>query len=320
MTLEPEFGRESSLTNAANVGSLTAIVKRITPVGICSMCVLAIGMGGLAVADDDDDKDRNRRILVKCDKGKSIQRKLDRAKPGDIIEVRGTCNESIVMVTDRVSLDCKSVADGSIVGTGDALSTIRVMARNVTVANCDVSAGDSTSNTVGIGRGASMTLRSNKVSGSPGRNIIVVAQNSYGRLIDNEIAGARNGVFISSGSMADLFLNDISDVTNGVLVTNSAAVDLVDNIITGLDATPPFGAGVFVSRTATANFSNDANFGSGDNVIQNFAHGVRCRDNSAVRFGSFSIGAVPQDDGTGNDMNTDFEFECAADTSGGAAF
>ena len=142
-------------------------------------------------------------------------------------------------------------------------------------------------------------------------------------MISNDITDSTTGVVISSGGMADLFENDIDDVRTGVFIGNSAAADLVDNTITGPEPDGTvFSVGVFVTRTSTGNFSNDVFFGDGDNVIESFDRGIRCRDNSAVRIGSFG-NAVPQDDGAGNAVNTDFEGApggCATDIFGGAAF
>ena len=249
---------------------------------LTAMC--AIGLAGVTLTSPASATNfHSNWNKVDCDKGKSIQRRLDKAWPGQTISVSGTCNESIVIEKDRTTLDCGSLGNASIIGTGGAVSTISITARNVTISSCDVTAGDSTRITISVLRGGSMILEGNRISGA--RNTVVAVQSSYARVIGNEITSERNGVFVSSGSSADVVDNEIHNVINGVLVTNGASADIVGNTMTGSGTGfSPFGAGVFVSRASTGNFSNDGTFGTAANTIQNFTRGIRCFDNSAVRF------------------------------------
>ena len=51
---------------------------------------------------------------VKCDKGQTLTEALKKAKPGDTLQVTGTCHERVIITTDRLTLD----GDGSAVLDG----------------------------------------------------------------------------------------------------------------------------------------------------------------------------------------------------------
>ena len=42
---------------------------------------------------------------VKCDKGQTLTEALKKAKPGDTLQVTGTCQERVTITTDRLTLD-----------------------------------------------------------------------------------------------------------------------------------------------------------------------------------------------------------------------
>lgn len=271
----------------------------------CVAAALALAGASPSLADDDGPRVRK----VNCDNGGSIQTKIDKAKEGDTIEVTGTCLEDVVITKDRITLDCVSPANASIVGTGATTTTLQVTGSNVTVANCTVSGGSNVLGAITIRSGGSARVENNKIAGGTGANAtnVAVAGNSYGQLVGNEISGGVNGVFILSSSMADLFQNSIGGVVTGIGVFNSSSADIVDNTVTGRGL--GIGNGVFVSRTSTGNFSNDVIFGNTPNVIQNFGTGIRCSFWSVVRFGP-APPFVVQNPGTGNGLNADTSTGC----------
>ena len=42
---------------------------------------------------------------VKCDNGQTLTEALRKAKPGDTLQVTGTCQERVTITTDRLTLD-----------------------------------------------------------------------------------------------------------------------------------------------------------------------------------------------------------------------
>lgn len=235
-----------------------------------------------------------KTFKVDCDKGKSIQQRLDNnVKDGDTVEVSGACTENVEIAQDRVTLEC--VGGASITGVAAAApantNVVKIRASDVVVRNCDIRGGDAPNTAVIIIRSGSAGLFGNTVSGSNSGGVSV-SQNSYGRIVGNEVTGsAGSGVSITSGSMADVANNNIHDNgSNGMTVLRSAAADVVGN-----DIVDNVRSGVFVSRTSSVAFSNDATLGDAPNLIQgNDDRGIGCFDNSALQFGK------PQDFGTGN--------------------
>ena len=44
-------------------------------------------------------------LTVDCTRGETLSKAVERAKPGDTIQVTGTCKETVVITTDRLTLD-----------------------------------------------------------------------------------------------------------------------------------------------------------------------------------------------------------------------
>jgi nitrous oxidase accessory protein NosD len=42
---------------------------------------------------------------VKCDQGQTLTEALKKAKPGDTLQVTGTCHERVIITTDRLTID-----------------------------------------------------------------------------------------------------------------------------------------------------------------------------------------------------------------------
>jgi hypothetical protein len=63
----------------------------------------------------------DQRIDVNCDSGQKLARAVRRAAPGTTIRVHGTCNERVVIVTNRITLDGQgsAVLDGTGVAPSD---------------------------------------------------------------------------------------------------------------------------------------------------------------------------------------------------------
>jgi nitrous oxidase accessory protein NosD len=65
-------------------------------------------------------------LHVDCTKGETVAKAVEQAKPGDTIQVTGTCKETVMITTDRVTLDGQgsAILDGGGVGkAGTVVST-----------------------------------------------------------------------------------------------------------------------------------------------------------------------------------------------------
>ena len=62
-------------------------------------------------------------LTVDCTKGETLAKAVERAKPGDTIQVTGTCKETVTITTDRLTLDGQgsAILDGGSVGKSGAV-------------------------------------------------------------------------------------------------------------------------------------------------------------------------------------------------------
>jgi nitrous oxidase accessory protein NosD len=85
-------------------------VGTVVVVGLLGVLALSRGQEravGVAGADSSAQK-------VKCDQGQTLTEALKKAKPGDTLQVTGTCHERVIITTDRLTLDGggRAVLDG----------------------------------------------------------------------------------------------------------------------------------------------------------------------------------------------------------------
>ncbi len=99
-----------------------------------SILVFAFALPNLAPADDDSP----RRIVVNCDRGDSLERAVERARPGTTLLVKGTCEEAVVIETDDLALVGRSGATVDAGGAGIPITVNgarRVSISDLTLAN-----------------------------------------------------------------------------------------------------------------------------------------------------------------------------------------
>lgn len=107
--------------------------------GTSSKLLLLIVLVALAIPIFANDASaRTRR--VNCDKGRSLDRVVNRSDPGDVILVRGTCRETVTIMTDKITIEGNEIAivDGQ--DANQAVITIEG-AKGVTLKNLIVRNG-----------------------------------------------------------------------------------------------------------------------------------------------------------------------------------
>ena len=247
------------------------------------MCVFALALGP-ALADDDDDDGGPKTRTVKCDKGKSIQKKLDKSKPGDTVVVRGVCTENITMSVPGVTLMAEAAGDGI---TAASSNVITVRTIDVTISGLTITGG---STGIAVLRGGSASISGNHVSGASGTGI-VITHNSYGRIVGNTSTGnGSDGAVVRQGSGADVHGNNLNSNGDDGLSVQASAVDadgneMKDNDDEGLE-----------SVNSRVNLSQDSRTGVfsdlPNTMTGNGNNGLRC-----VSYSSISTGGVKQDFG-----------------------
>jgi parallel beta-helix repeat protein len=245
---------------------------------LVAVSVLGLNIGddsGIAVASWADTNPKP--ILVRCERGETVAKALTlrRGQVPVVIVVKGTCQESVTITRDDVTL--RGAREGSsIVGTDLEQDTILIDgAHRVTIENLALR-GER--NGV-VGRlGASFRLRACEVTGNP-INGIVVYQGSAATIDNCEIHNnGRRGVEIALGSSATLTNNHIFENGLDGVVADASNVVLLGNTV---EKHPRLGIVIFNGGSAHIGFDE---FGrKGPNVIRaSGSDGIRGSNNASI--------------------------------------
>ena len=252
-------------------------------------------------------------LRVNCDRGKTIESALRRARAGHTIRVRGVCQETVTITTDGLTLD----GQGSAIIAGQGADAVTVDgAHRVTIKGFEIREGR---NGLIIKGGASAMLHDTVVKENTSSGILIDGNSSldimnsvtetnglFGISIDRaselrisgEFNARRNGVFgmifgnNSSGTFteAQIRVNDNIlgiqvGINSSVLIADAATmVDTSNNLTTGF--TVVAGSTLFVFEGHIESNSNRLN------------HGVSANSNSNIdldRGGSITVGNNGQD-------------------------
>ncbi len=257
--------------------------------------LLAISMFASPILADDDDRRGPKVRKVDCDKnGKTIQKKIDKAKIGEVIKVKGNCVENLLITTDQLVIDGGGTA--SITPSDTGVATVTIQATNVRISGFSIVAGTTRQGVI-ISNGGSGIVSGNDISSETGDSTgVLVTSNSYGLIggtiaaRGNAIHGHSRGVTIRNGSGSDIFFNTISGNERGISVISNGSADITDNDIIGSDR------GINLFTGGVVSFSAASGTSGGNTFIDN-ATAIRCR------FGGSASGgnpALPQIDGGGN--------------------
>ncbi len=168
-------------------------------------------------------------VTVDCAHRQTIARALTMGNEslGLIVVVRGTCNESVTIDRNDVTLRGELGFFSAINGPDTATDTVAVMSNRVTIENLEIMGGRN--GIVGIGAGG-LLVQSVTVQ-STGRNGIAYISGSSG-IIDGCMvqSNVRDGIVIESSS-ATITNCNISQNRNGVVVTMGGSARIgVDNL------------------------------------------------------------------------------------------
>ena len=171
---------------------------------------------------------------VNCDHGQSLAKVLEEAKPGETVQVRGTCQEAVTIITDRITIDGggSAIIDG---GGAEAVTADGV--RGVTLTGLTVRQG---LNGVVAKGGANLqltrvTTQNNLVSGIrvDGHSSVelrdCIAQNNgvNGLEVDRASEVKITGTFLSQGNV----VFGISLLNTSSIVFANATVTITNNTL-----------------------------------------------------------------------------------------
>lgn len=246
--------------------------------GVTTLCVLALiaFTGSQASAGAKG---------VNCDKGDSIQTALDSAKPGDTLNVSGSCVENITITKDGIQLI--GPAGASITAGDAAADVVTILGRQVVVRGFTITGGR-----IGIrvAEGGSAVIG----GPDPGHKNVVEHNASNGIAIDlggfarvegndvqnngtDKAANGSHGITVFRNASADIFDNTITNnVRRGITVGGASAARIGGNIIihngynTGTDPGQGIRSGIGVVEHGHVDLV-------GENTIEdNARNGFRC--------------------------------------------
>ena len=156
-----------------------------------------------------------KSVVVECNKGKSIQTAVDKAKFGvpTVITIEGTCTEDVTITKDDVTLEGDATVDGTITITG---------AQRVTIDGLNV-------NSVSVLDNASVTIKDATIESDGGtavfatRSAVVVMENTTVEATGNGACA----VFIGDGSV--IRMNGGIELTNDAPSFNCATLSVYRN-------------------------------------------------------------------------------------------
>lgn len=228
---------------------------------------LALFVVAPAAADDDDDdgdQSSGRVLNVDCDRGQTITRALERAQRGDTILVRGTCKETVTIMTDKLTLAGKAgaVIDGE--GAPENVVTIDG-ARDVTLRDLVLQNGDGG---LVIQRQASATLEGVTAQGNADDGI-EVGQTASAIITNCKAENNGDEGFLAAINSSVVFLGGAIVSTGngglGVQASNSSslfifgtAVEATGNAQDGLGV---FSSSLFVSDSSSLTLKDNGGRG-----------------------------------------------------------
>ncbi len=189
-----------------------------------------------------------KTIQVNCDVGQTINNALQKAKPGDTIQVQGTCNEAVTLISpnhDRLKID--GLGTAIINGVGQDVITLDGV-HKVVITGLIVQNGN---------RGIIGKVRSSfEVSETEVQN----CTDDGIQVIDNSTALIKNCTVSGSGRYGLGIFNTSSAKLTGTLICTLSDID-----------------GLIISESSSASI-NDANITTDNNSL----HGINVAGSSAL--------------------------------------
>ncbi len=215
-----------------------------------------------------------RYIPVFCDQGHSLQDKVDKATEGATLDVYGTCNEAVVIRTDRISIGA-FFGQATFINPPAESVAFTILADDVEISNLNITGGTSA---VLITQGSSATITNNQILNYT-RDGISIVGSSDGSIQDNFLSStnANNSAIFLAGSSALIEDNTIgASSASGILIaaTSSALVGC-----NNISVSHPFFAGIHVSLTS------EASLGACPNTISNsdpVGRAIFCSKSSSI--------------------------------------
>lgn len=241
-------------------------------------------------------------ITVKCPR-QSLQAAVDTAQTGAVINVTGTCNESVIIREEkhRLTLDGQNVAK---INASSGGTPLLVRGRGILIQNFEITGG-----IFGIGaRGSDVVINHNNIHNT---NIgIIITSNSVGVIKNNNIHDNSNvGILVDGCSSARIGYETPLDsapspntiqrnIGPGILVQHSSSASIAGNTIANNT-----GDGVVVLKLSQADIAYNT-------INQNGGNGINVIDNSGIQLGEDNPVNFYQQPNMTTQNNTGFGINC----------
>lgn len=217
-------------------------------------------------------------VNVDCNKGGAVGPVLSRLKPGDVVLVRGTCQENILIQSElqRITLDGQRKA--TIKAADARRPAIQVLGREVTIKGFTVTGG---SFGIAINRGATAVIDNNTIEHAAVAGV-EVSHNSFARVINNIVQNNEgNGILVLGSSSVHIGVwytddkvprpNNIqNNGVDGIQVLRSSTARIIGNTLNGNRRN-----GLTVQQASHADVA-------GNVFNENGQHGILVMGNSGV--------------------------------------
>lgn len=186
-------------------------------------------------------------LQVDCGVGQTIAQALQEAKPGDTIQITGTCHETVTITTDQVTLDGQGTTtiDGS--GSGQAVMTVDG-ARRVTIKNMTVRNGN---DGILARRGAAVILEGLAAEDNANEGL-EIDENSTAQIIDCTVQrNGGDGIFVNRSSSVTFEGTNVSNgnADDGISITSNSTAHIQSSGSFTVNNNAENGAQVVLSST-----------------------------------------------------------------------
>ena len=228
--------------------------------------MVMVVLAGPAGADDGTKR-------VHCERGQSLAKALENARPGDTFLLSGTCHERVTIAVDRITLDGQgsAVIHGGGGGPAEFSAVVTIKsASGVTIKGLTVSDGPGEG--ILARGGASFTLQAAQVHGNAFTGVSV-GGNSTAEVIDANIHHNGLGVDVYTGSSLILkgTIAIMHNSGNGVDINGEAVLEIRGAHVQASDNK---GTGIVVGSGQLAIFNLTSSVGSSVNASHNDFAGI----------------------------------------------
>src|SRR5215471_4511616 len=244
-------------------------------------------------------------VDVDCDAGNTLGTILASLKPGDVVLLRGTCKENVVIQPEVHGITVDGQRKATIDPPDSTRPAVQVLSREVTIKGLIVVGGQFG---IAVNRGATAivdgnTVRNAKISG------LEVSQNSFGRIVNNTIEDSQNGIFVLGSASAHIGVISTGDKVpqpnvirnnkqDGISVLRGSDARIIGNVITG-----NLRHGLAVQQASHAEVAGNAFNGNNE-------HGILVIGNSGINLADSAMGVFERPNTTA-EPNGKFGIRCA---------